>query len=134
MKFRMVEVCQYLIEANSPEEVDGLLIDHGPEISVEPPVTFVGVTRRTIKPLNETEVHPPGRPPVKRREATRWLRTYLIASGSQQAGRIIEEAEQAGISVHTLHRAAKDIGVVKDPAGGGPTVHWFLPDEKGGAA
>lgn len=71
-----------------------------------------------------------GRPPDKRAAAAEWLTTYLAEVGKPvAAGTIQEDAKQYGMASKTLRRAADDMGVVKQPPGGGPKCTWDLPDE-----
>jgi hypothetical protein len=71
-----------------------------------------------------------GRPPDKRAAAAEWLTTYLAdAGGPVLASQIHEDAKQYGMAQKTLRRAGDDMGVVKNPPGGGRNVTWDLPDE-----
>jgi hypothetical protein len=71
-----------------------------------------------------------GRPPDKLAAACEWLTTYLIAQGEPTpAGTVMEDAKQYRMSAKTLRRAATDMGVVKNPPGGGAGCTWWLPDE-----
>lgn len=71
-----------------------------------------------------------GRPPDKRAAAAEWLTTYLAAAGAPvHSGKVQEDAKQYGMSIKTLRRAAEDMGVVKQPPGGGRNCTWDLSDE-----
>ncbi|CAB4197671.1 AAA domain containing protein [uncultured Caudovirales phage] len=71
-----------------------------------------------------------GRPPDKRAAAAEWLTNYLSSAGKPvHSGKIQEDAKQYGMSVKTLRRAADDMGIVKNPAGGGRNCKWDLSDE-----
>jgi hypothetical protein len=45
------------------------------------------------------------------------------------AGQVVEDAKQFGYTQKTLRRAAEDMGVIKDPPGGGRNCTWRLPDD-----
>jgi predicted DNA-binding transcriptional regulator AlpA len=70
--------------------------------------------------------NPAGRPPERRHAAEVWLQSRL-ASGKVAAHDVYEDAEMAGIAARTLRKAADALGVIRDPAGGGPNVTWELP-------
>jgi hypothetical protein len=71
-----------------------------------------------------------GRPNEKRAAAAEWLTTYLTKAGGPVLSSVIQEdAKQYQMSVKTLRRAAEDMGVVKQPPGGGPKCTWDLPDD-----
>jgi hypothetical protein len=71
-----------------------------------------------------------GRPNDKRAAAAEWLTTYLAdAGGPTKSSTIHEDAKQYGMSQKTLRRAADDMGIVKNPPGGGRSCTWDLPDE-----
>jgi hypothetical protein len=71
-----------------------------------------------------------GRPPDKRAAAAEWLTTYLAEAGEPVKGSTVQEdAKQYGMSIKTLRRAADDMGVVKDPPGGGRNCTWDLPED-----
>jgi hypothetical protein len=71
-----------------------------------------------------------GRPPDKRAAAAEWLTTYLAdAGGPVKASVVQEDAKQYGMAAKTLRRAADDMGVLKEPPGGGRGCTWDLPDE-----
>ena len=71
-----------------------------------------------------------GRPPDKRAAAAEWLTTYLADADEPVAsGTVHEDAKQWGMSTKTLRRAADDMGVVKNPPGGGRNCTWDLPDD-----
>jgi archaellum biogenesis ATPase FlaH len=66
----------------------------------------------------------------KRAAAAEWLTNYLVAKGSPtHAGLVIEDAKQWGMTTKTLRRAATDMGIVRNPPGGGQSCTWWLPDE-----
>lgn len=74
----------------------------------------------------------PGRKPDKRAQAGEWLATHMaiVLEGKKTpAGVIFEDAKQFGVSGKTVRRAAEDLGVIKDPPGGGRSCTWELPDE-----
>lgn len=71
-----------------------------------------------------------GRPPDKRAAAAEWLTNYLAtAGGGCLAGKIQEDSKHYGMSQKTLRRAAADMGIVKNPPGGGRACVWDLPDD-----
>lgn len=70
-----------------------------------------------------------GRPPEKRAAAAEWLTALLFEHGPMQAGAVYEDALQAGISKKTVRRAADDMGIVRDPPGGGRKCTWDLPED-----
>lgn len=71
-----------------------------------------------------------GRPPDKRAAAAEWLTNYLYKAGVPvQAGKVIEDAKHYGMTLKTLRRAAADMGVIRNPPGGGRNCTWELPDE-----
>lgn len=71
-----------------------------------------------------------GRPPDKREQAAEWLTNYLYDFGKPVgAGTVIEDAKQNGLTVKTLRAAAEDMGIVRDPPGGGRSCKWSLSDE-----
>lgn len=71
-----------------------------------------------------------GRPNEKREKASQWLTNYLSAAGAPVLGsKVQEDAKQYGMTTRTLRRAARDMGIVKDPPGGGPNCTWWLPDD-----
>lgn len=59
-------------------------------------------------------------------QASEWLRERLSA-GPVTASALYADAEAAGHSIKTIRRAAIDVGVVKNPAGGGKGCRWCLP-------
>jgi hypothetical protein len=77
------------------------------------------------KKKNETV----GRPPDKRAAAAEWLTQYLAGNGVSPAGKVQEDSKQYGMAAKTLRRAADDMGVVKNPPGGGRNCTWDLPDD-----
>jgi hypothetical protein len=71
-----------------------------------------------------------GRPADKRAAAAEWLTTYLADAGKAvQSSKIQEDAKQYNMSPKTLRRAAEDMGVVKNPPGGGRLCTWDLPQD-----
>jgi len=73
-----------------------------------------------------------GRPADKRAQAAEWLTKYLYNNDPGTgivAHRIYEDAKQWGMNSKTLGAAAKEMGIVKDPPGGGRSCKWSLPDE-----
>lgn len=65
---------------------------------------------------------------AKEREAADWLRGEL-AHGPVEATSIYRRSEGAGISERSLKRAARTLGVQKEPAGFRGAWHWALPSE-----
>lgn len=73
---------------------------------------------------------PMGRPPDKRAAAAEWLTNYLLMAGNAvKAGKVMEDAIASGMTNKTLRRASEDMGVVKEPPGGGRNCTWDLPQE-----
>lgn len=71
-----------------------------------------------------------GRPPDKRAAAAEWVTQYLAkAGGPVKSGTVQEDAKQYGMSAKTLRRAADDMGIVRNPPGGGRNCTWDLPDD-----
>jgi hypothetical protein len=70
-----------------------------------------------------------GRPADKRAAAAEWLTTYLAENGPTKSSTVQEDAKQYQMAAKTLRRAAEDMGVVKNPPGGGRNCTWDLPDE-----
>lgn len=71
-----------------------------------------------------------GRPADKRAAAAEWLTNYLAEAGEPvKSGTVQEDAKQYNMSLKTLRRAAEDMGIVKDPPGGGKNVTWDLPED-----
>jgi hypothetical protein len=71
-----------------------------------------------------------GRPPDKRSAAAEWLTKYLAeAAKPVPAGTVQEDAKHYGMTAKTLRRAADDMGIVKDPPGGGRGCTWDLPKD-----
>jgi hypothetical protein len=71
-----------------------------------------------------------GRPADKRAAAAEWLTNYLATAAKPvHSGKIQEDAKQYGMASKTLRRAADDMGVVKNPPGGGRNCTWDLPDD-----
>lgn len=110
------------------------------------PVTIDGVEETITAPYlvaqDETEADAsillgptgkgtPGRPPDKRAAAAEWLTRYLLEAGKPvKAGTVFEDAKQyATFTGKTVRRAADDMGVIRNPAGGGPKCTWSLPPE-----
>jgi hypothetical protein len=68
------------------------------------------------------------RPPDKRTAAAEWLARRLHSEkGPVQAGKVAEDAIQQGLTRKTLRNAADDMGIVKNPPGGGRSCTWDLP-------
>jgi hypothetical protein len=65
---------------------------------------------------------------AKEREAADWLRQEL-AHGPIEAASIYRRSESIGISDRSLKRAARTLGVLKEPAGFRGAWHWGLPPE-----
>lgn len=71
-----------------------------------------------------------GRRPDKRAAAAEWLTQYLADKGKAvKAGLVMEDAKQYGLTSKTVRRAADDMGVVRQPPGGGRNCTWDLPGE-----
>lgn len=71
----------------------------------------------------------PGPSTEKRAAAAEWLTGYLAQNGQTKAGVVQEDAKQRGMSAKTLRRAADDMGIVRNPPGGGRNCSWDLPDD-----
>ena len=72
----------------------------------------------------------PGRKPDKRADAAEWLTMYLVDKGAPvKSGDVMEDAKQHGPANKTVRRAADDMGVVRNPPGGGRSCAWSLPAE-----
>jgi hypothetical protein len=99
-------------------EMAALVFDE--ELTAFDPMTmFTGTVKGSI-----------GRPPDKRAEACQWLSNYLaLARKPVKASVVFEDAKQYGMSNKTLQRAAADMGIVKQPPGGGKNVTWDLPPQ-----
>jgi hypothetical protein len=67
-----------------------------------------------------------GRPPEKLQAAMSFVLSYL-AAGSAPVGEVEAIGFTEGHLPKTLRRAARELGVVKTPPGGGPRVLWSLP-------
>ena len=92
----------------------------GKELSAFDPMVF----------FQRESKHGPGRPPDKRAAAAEWLANYLGAAGNPVAARkVFEDAKTHGMSSKTLRRAAHELEIVRNPAGGGPNCTWELGDE-----
>lgn len=73
---------------------------------------------------------PAHRPPDKRTAAAEWLARRLYQSKAPvQAGKVAEDAVQDGLTRKTLRNAADDMGIIKNPPGGGRNCTWALPPE-----
>jgi putative DNA primase/helicase len=72
-----------------------------------------------------------GRPPDKRAAAAEWLAMHLFSQPGyrQKAGDVIEDAKHYVLSARTVRRAADDMGILRDPPGGGRSCQWVLPPE-----
>lgn len=71
-----------------------------------------------------------GRPPDKKAAAAEWLTLVLAdAGGEVLSSTVQEDAKQHGMASKTLRRAADDMGIVKNPPGGGRNCKWSLPSE-----
>lgn len=69
-----------------------------------------------------------GRPADKRAAAAEWLTNYLYEAGTPvPAGKVFEDAKHYGITTKTLRRAVTEMGVLRDPPGGGRHCRWSLP-------
>lgn len=69
----------------------------------------------------------PGPKPDKRAAAAEWLTMHLFAYGPLAAGKLFDDAKAASFTSKTMRRAAEDMGIVKNPPGGGPGTTWDLP-------
>jgi hypothetical protein len=79
---------------------------------------------------DKEDQRPAGRPPDKRAAAAEWLTAYLVEAGGPVLSSLVQEdAKQNQLSQKTLKRAAEDMGVVKNPPGGGRNTTWDLPDD-----
>jgi hypothetical protein len=80
--------------------------------------------------LDKPEGGKMGAPDAKRKDATEWLIAFLANAGEPvAAGEVIEQAKKKGMAVKTLKRAAQEIGVLRNPPGGGRNCTWELPDD-----
>lgn len=71
-----------------------------------------------------------GRKPDKRAAAAEWLTQYLAAAGKPVvSGEVMEDAIQHGHTRKTIRNAADDMGIVRNPPGGGRNCTWDLNDE-----
>jgi putative DNA primase/helicase len=68
----------------------------------------------------------------KDREAALWLKQEL-SRGPMETASIHRRAEAAGITERPLKRAARILGVLKEPKGFRGVWHWSLPQESGSA-
>jgi len=75
---------------------------------------------------NSSESKRPGPKPAARSKAAEWLRD-LLKTGPMEAGKIKEDAEEAGYAWRTVQRAKDDLGIVpyRDHFGG--AWIWRLP-------
>lgn len=70
-----------------------------------------------------------GRKPEKRAAAGEWLSHYLFNAGKpMKASEIFEDGNQHQFSAKVLRGAADDLGVLRDPPGGGRLCTWELPE------
>ena len=101
------------------------------EIESVPALLYQEETEATASVLMESAGNTtPGRPPDKRAAAAEWLTRYLFAAKKPvKASQIYEDAKQFALTTKTVRRAAEDMGVVKDPPGGGRSCTWALPEE-----
>lgn len=67
----------------------------------------------------------PGRPRTERGAAQAWLTAQLI-EGPLPAGEVLQRAALDGHSLKTVRRAADELGVVREPPGGGRHCTWRL--------
>lgn len=84
------------------------------------------------KPVDPSRVGKHGPRPDKRAAAAEWITNQLwtVYKGKPApAAKIIEDAKQDGMANKTLRRAAADMGIVRNPVGGGPNCTWSLPDD-----
>jgi hypothetical protein len=70
---------------------------------------------------------------AKDREAAEWLRKEL-AGGWVEGASIYRRADNAGIGERALKRAARILGVLKEPKGFRGVWHWALPPESSSPA
>lgn len=74
----------------------------------------------------------PGRKPDKRADAAEWLASHMaVTLGGQPvpAGQIMEDAKQVAMAAKTVRRAADDMGIIRNPPGGGRNCTWDLPPD-----
>lgn len=73
-----------------------------------------------------------GRRPDKRATAAEWLTERLWNNGNHapvNAKLVVDDGKRGGVSAQTLRRAAKELGIVKNPPTGGRNCTWALPKE-----
>jgi len=88
--------------------------------------------RRLLGDVEEDGAGKVGRKPDKRAQAGEWLVKFLAtADGGKpvKAGMVMEDAKQYGLTAKTVRRAADDIGIIRQPPGGGRNCTWELPAE-----
>jgi hypothetical protein len=94
-------------------------------------VKWVGVDRRTADELQASyRDEGYGKRTLATAQAADWLRESL-AGGPQRAGAVKESAEAEGISVRTLQRAAKKLGVIFTKSFAGSAT-WSLSSSNDG--
>jgi hypothetical protein len=106
-------------------------VDEYPIVGEVPSLVMQGETtfdaRRLLQIAGDGK---PGRKPDKRATAAEWLTTHMaiqLAGKPVKAGVIFEDAKQYGFASKTVRRAAEDMGIVKNPPGGGRNCTWDLP-------
>lgn len=75
---------------------------------------------------NSSEAKRPGPKPAARNKAAEWLQNVL-KTGPMEAGKIKEEAKEAGYGWRTVQRAKDDLGITPDRHQFGGAWIWRLP-------
>ncbi len=75
---------------------------------------------------NSSEPKHPGPKPEARNKATEWLRD-MLRTGPMEAGKIKEEAKEAGYAWRTVQRAKDDLGITPNRHQFGGAWIWRLP-------
>jgi AAA domain len=105
---------------DKPREFPFLEFDGEMEEAFDPGCLF-------LKPAQGSKM---GAPDDKRKDAVQWLIAYLANAGEPvKSGQLFEDARAKKMAVKTLKRAANEIGVIRNPPGGGRNCTWELPDE-----
>jgi hypothetical protein len=66
--------------------------------------------------------------PTARSEAAEWIAFLLHDQGGTMLARdVLRDARIAGLATNTVKRAAKDMGIEKNPPNGGRNCTWTLP-------
>jgi hypothetical protein len=77
---------------------------------------------------NSSEAKRPGPKPAARNKAAEWLQNVL-KTGPMEAGKIKEEAKEAGYAWRTVQRAKDDLGITPDRHQFGGAWIWRLPTD-----